>query len=232
MHDVKPEYVIAVAKLMMKGAGEDYINATSSSIATEIHKSQQAASEIIIGLENQNLIERIKSGHGYRIRVTETGIQAVRDLSAMLFSAINYSKIRVVIEGTVVSGIGEGAYYMALEGYRKQFAAKLGYFPYPGTLNVKLTLNSSIRFRERIDHFTYVLINGYSDTKRTYGWVKCYPVSINDNTNIHAHLLALERTHHDDTLVEIISPTCLKEKLRLGTGDNVKITILNSERPS
>ncbi len=232
MHDVKLEYVIAIAKLLMKGAGEDYINATSSSIATEIHKSQQAASEIIIGLENQNLIERIKSGHGYRIRVTETGIQAVRNLSAMLFSAINYAKTRVVIEGTVVSGIGEGAYYMALEGYRKQFAAKLGYFPYPGTLNVKLTLNSSIRFREKIDHFTYVLINGYSDTKRTYGWVKCYAVSINDNTIIQSHLLALERTHHDDTLVEIISPTYLKEKLRLITGDNVKITILISERPS
>jgi riboflavin kinase len=230
MQDVKLEYVITIAKLLMKGAGEDFINATSSSIGTEINKSQQAASKIIIGLENQNFIERIKAGHGYRIRVTEAGVQAVKDVSTTLFSAVNSSKIRVVIEGTVVSGIGEGAYYMALEGYRKQFATRLGYFPYPGTLNVKLSRNHSIRIREKIDHFRYVLINGYSDAKRTYGWVKCYPVSINDNGKIQTHLLVLERTHHDDTMVEIISPTYLKESIGLSTGDKVKITVLNSDQ--
>jgi riboflavin kinase len=224
---VKLEYVLTIAKLLMKGAGEDFINATSSSIGTEINKSQQAASKIIIGLENRNLIERIKVGHGYKIRVTESGVVAVREVSNMLISAVNYSKIKITIEGTVVSGMGEGGYYMSLEGYRKRFENRLGYIPYPGTLNLKLSGNLSIKNRERIDQLPYILINGFSDSKRSYGWVKCYAVLINGNHNIQAHVLVLERTHHDNTVIEVISPNYLKEALGLRNGDDVRITLVN-----
>ena len=34
--------------------------------------------------------------------------------------------------------MGEGSYYMSLKGYKKQFKEKLGYEPFPGTLNLKL----------------------------------------------------------------------------------------------
>ena len=224
MRQIKLEYIVTLAKLLTKGAGREFIEATSTSIATEISKSQQAASKIILELENLNLIERVKKGHGFRIHVTDEGVMAVRDVSSMLMTAIDSSN-SMTIEGTIVSGVGEGGYYMALDGYRKQFRTKLGYVPYPGTLNVKILGNPSIRNREKIEYMPYIFIKGFSDLKRTYGWVKCFPAIINDNSAIQAHLLLLERTHYDKSMVEMIAPEYLKGILRLANGDGINILV-------
>jgi riboflavin kinase len=225
MRHIKLEYIVTLAKLLTKGAGREFIEATSTSIATEINKSQQAASKIILDLENLNFIERVKKGHGYRIHVTDEGLMAVKDVSSMLMTAVDFSTKSMMIEGTIVSGVGEGGYYMALDGYRKQFRTKLGYIPYPGTLNVKISGNPSIRNREKIEYMPYIFIKGFSDLKRTYGWVKCFPAIINDNSAIQAHLLLLERTHYDKTMVEMIAPEYLKGILRLANGDGIKILV-------
>ena len=224
MRHIKLEYIVTLAKLLTKGAGREFIEATSTSIATEISKSQQAASKIILELENLNLIERVKKGHGFRIHVTDEGVMAVRDVSSMLMTAVDSSN-SMMIEGTIVSGVGEGGYYMALDGYRKQFRTKLGYIPYPGTLNVKISGNPSIRNREKIEYMPYIFIKGFSDSKRTYGWVKCFPAIINDNSAIQAHLLLLERTHYDKSMVEMISPEYLKGVHGLANGDAIKILV-------
>lgn len=225
MRYIKLEYIVTLAKLLTKGAGNEFIGATSTNIATEINKSQQAASRIILNLENLNFIERVKKGHGYRIRVTDEGILAVKEVSSMLITAVDSSTRPLIIEGTIVSGIGEGGYYMALDGYRKQFKTKLGYIPYPGTLNIKISGNPSIRNRDKIDYIPYVFIKGFSDLKRTYGWVKCFPVIINDNGGVQAHLLLLERTHYDKSMVEIIAPVYLKGLLGLTNGNEIKILV-------
>jgi riboflavin kinase, archaea type len=223
MVNVRLEHVLTIAKLLLKGAGKDFVEVTSTSVGTEISKSQQATSKIILELENQNFIERIKMGHGFRIHVTEKGIEMVKDVSSLLISAINFSNPTIIIEGVIVSGIGEGGYYMSLPGYKKQFESRLGYIPYAGTLNVKVSDNPSLRNRKKIERIPYILIKGYNDSKRTYGWVKCFPVSINDTPNIDAHLLILERSHYDESLVEIISSVPLKDSLRLRNGDKIKI---------
>lgn len=224
MRQIKLEYIVTLAKLLTKGAGREFIEATSTSIATEINKSQQAASKIILELENLNFIERVKKGHGFRIHVTDEGVMAVRDVSSMLMTAVDSSN-SMTIEGTIVSGVGEGGYYMALDGYRKQFRTKLGYIPYPGTLNVKISGNASKGNRERIEHIPYIFIKGFSDVKRTYGWVKCFPAIINNNSAIPAHLLLLERTHYDKSMVEMISPEYLKGVHGLANGDGIKILV-------
>jgi riboflavin kinase len=71
----------------------------------------------------------------------------------------------------------------------------------------------------------YIFIKGFSDIKRTYGWVKCFPAIINDNSAIQAHLLLLERTHYDKSMVEMIAPEYLKGILRLANGDGIKILV-------
>ena len=65
------------------------------------------------------------------------------------------------LEGKVVSGMGEGAYYMSLEGYRMQFNDKLGYEPYAGTLNLKLLNQSSMRMRSMMDNYPSVFVRGF-----------------------------------------------------------------------
>ncbi|MEM3054151.1 MAG: DUF120 domain-containing protein, partial [Candidatus Bathyarchaeia archaeon] len=45
----------------------------------------------------------------------------------------------ICLKGKVFSGTGEGAKFMELPWVKKQMEEKLGFAPYPGTLNIKLS---------------------------------------------------------------------------------------------
>jgi riboflavin kinase, archaea type len=225
MQDIKYEYVITLAKLLLKGAKDDFIKFTSTEIGIEINKSQQAASKIILELQEMKYVERVKKGHGYMIRVTEEGLSSVKKMSDFLNLALYSLPGSIHFNGILVAGMGEGKYYMSLEGYRKQFERKIGYIPFPGTLNIRIIDSLSLENREKIERFRYQFIDGFRDSERTYGWVKCYPALINGNENIQSDLLILERTHHDKNMLEIISPVNIKQVLHVKNGDYVKVTL-------
>jgi riboflavin kinase, archaea type len=229
MQDIKSEYIITLAKLLLKGAKDNFIEFTSTDIGIEINKSQQAASKIILELQEMKYVERIKKGHGYMIRVTEEGLSSVKKMSEFLNMALNSSPGNIHFNGILVSGMGEGKYYMSLEGYRKQFKKKIGYIPYPGTLNIRIFDPLSLENREKIERFGYQFIDGFRDSERTYGWVKCYSAIMNDNVDIQSDLLILERTHHDKNMLEIIAPVNIKQLMGLKNGDNVKVTLQASK---
>ena len=229
MQDIKSEYIITLAKLLLKGAKDNFIEFTSTDIGIEIDKSQQAASKIILELQEMKYVERIKKGHGYMIRVTEEGLSSVKKMSEFLNMALNSPPGNIHFNGILVSGMGEGKYYMSLEGYRKQFKKKIGYIPYPGTLNIRIFDPLSLENREKIERFGYQFIDGFSDSERTYGWVKCYSAIMNDNVDIQSDLLILERTHHDKNMLEIIAPVNIKQLMGLKNGDNVKVTLQASK---
>jgi riboflavin kinase len=190
-------------------------------------KSQQASSNILLELERMRFIERSRVAHGYKIRVTKEGFSEVKRLSLVLNSAVNLFNQELCFEGRVVSGVGEGAYYMSLEGYRKQFEKKIGYIPFLGTLNLEISDDLSIENRENLESRNCYFINGFSDPNRSYGWVKCYPAIINNNKKIKSHLLILERTHHAKNMLELISPINLKRVLSIRNGDYVDFKIKN-----
>jgi len=48
MQEIKYEYVVTLAKLLLKGAKDNFVKFTSTDIGIEINKSQQAASKIIL----------------------------------------------------------------------------------------------------------------------------------------------------------------------------------------
>ena len=114
---------------------------------------------------------------------------------------------------------------MSLNGYRMQFNDKLGYEPYAGTLNVKLLDQSSIRMRSMIDSCPSVFVSGFNDSSRSYGWVKCYPATLNDGAIDKAAVVVLERTHYDNSMLEVIAPICIKDSLGMKNGDLVKVFV-------
>ena len=227
MQEIKYEYVLTLANLLLKGAKDNFVKFTSTDIGIEINKSQQAASKIILELQELKYVERVKKGHSYLIRVTEEGLETVKKMSDFFNMALYSLPENIHFNGVLVSGMGEGKYYMSLEGYRKQFQRRIGYIPFPGTLNIKLIDSLSLDNRAKIESFRYQLIDAFHDSERTYGWVKCYPVIINGNKNIQSDLLILERTHHDKNMLEIISPVNIKKVLRLRNGNTVKVTMQN-----
>ena len=174
-------------------------------------------------LELGGFIERIQSGRKQSIKITNKGFIELSTLHNLLSKLISKSPNSLSIVGTIISGMGEGAYYMSMKGYTKQFKSKLGYVPYPGTLNVQLKEKKFSEAISQLSNYEGVKINSFSDGKRTFGWVKCFKSKINNK--IDCELILLERTHYDTTIVEFIAKSNIRKSLKIGNKSNAKIKI-------
>lgn len=223
MQELKLQHILTLAELFAKGARYNFIPITTSSLGKSINKSQQAASKHLLELESDGYVERLRSGAKVSVRITTKGHAEMLKIFSTLKSSLETSPSFIEFKGIIISGMGEGAYYMSMKGYTKQFKSKLGYVPFPGTLNVKLKDKEFIEAKRLLDAHPAILVNGFSDGKRTYGWVKCYPAKVNNSVDVA--LILLERTHHDDSIIELISKENIKKSLRLSTGSQITIRV-------
>ena len=180
MTDLKTQHLLTLSHLFSKGGKHNFVTITTTSLGKNIGKSQQAASLHLKELEAGGFIERIYHGRTFSVRITQKGYSEISTLYHMLSKSISISPSHLELNGKVVSGMGEGEYYMSLKGYTKQFKTKLGYIPFPGTLNVKLNDEKYIQAVNHLSEHTGVKINSFSDGKRTFGWVKCFHGTINN----------------------------------------------------
>lgn len=225
MNTITFQHIVILSELLLCGAKNNYVELTTTEIAKKIKRSQQLASKELLDLEFFGYISRNKKSKKYTIKVTEKGYQQVYDLFLFLKTAIESFKYIIDFEGHIITGMGEGAYYMSLNGYKQQFKEKLGYEPYPGTLNIKLNSMLYVEAKKEMLKYPSIDIEGFSDQSRTFGWVKCYPAYINDSVNINSSILILERTHYDDSIIEIIAPFSIKEQFSLKNGDYIRLKV-------
>ncbi len=225
MPEIKLQHILTMTKLLQHGAKYNFIQLTTTDLGKFINRSQQAASKHLLDLESAGYIERLRKGHKLGVKVTNKGYSQIEILFSALKYAIESTPFTIDFKGTIVSGMGEGAYYMSLDGYKKQFKKKLGYEPYPGTLNVKLVDQISMNSRREISRYPSIFINGFSDNSRTYGWAKCYKADINGGVLNDAAVLVLERTHYDDSMLEVIAPISLKQTMGIKNGDEISVRI-------
>ncbi len=223
MNELKIQHILTLTHLLSKGAKHNFVTITTSSLGKKINKSQQAASKYLLELENEGFIERIISGRNTSVKITSKGYSEMVKLSTELQKSLESYPSHVELKGKVISGMGEGAYYMSLKGYTKQFKSKIGYVPFPGTLNVKLDKKEYTEAVRQFEALDGNIIDGFSDGKRTYGWVKCFDAKLNHS--IDCQLIRLERTHHDTSIVELISKTNLRKSSKITDGSTVTITI-------
>jgi len=122
--------------------------------------------------------------------------------------------------------MGEGRHYIALDGYAQQFHDRLGYTPYPGTLNLELD-QQSIRARTALTRHEGIAIDAWESDDRTYGSATCYPVLLRFEgaRTDRAHIIVPDRTHHDTSQLEVIAPKRLREELGLVDGDAVTLEL-------
>jgi riboflavin kinase len=228
MTELKIQHILTLTHLLSKGAKYNFVTITTSSLGRNIKKSQQAASKHLLELENKNFIERIISGRKISVKITPKGYSELVKLTNVLQKHLTSSPSHVLLKGTLVSGLGEGAYYMSLEGYSKQFKTKIGYIPFPGTFNVKLGKKEYTEAISQFEEMEGIHIDGYSDGKRTYGWVKCFKAKL--NSTIDCQLIRLERSNHDTSIIELISKNSLRKTAKLSDNSKVTITIpINGE---
>jgi riboflavin kinase len=223
MTELKIQHILTLTHLLSKGAKHNFVTVTTTSLGKGIKKSQQAASKHLLELENNQFIERIISGRNISVKITPKGFSEMVKLSTILQKSLDSSPSHVDLQGTLVSGMGEGAYYMSLKGYTNQFKSKIGYVPFPGTLNVRLDKKVHQEAIKQFESLEGITVKSFSDGKRTYGWVKCFPAKLNNSIN--CQLIILERTHHDDSIIEIISKICIRKSGKLKDGSKVTIKI-------
>lgn len=211
-------------KLSEMGAYRRIAKISTEYLAEKLGISQQTASRYLIELERKGWIQRNITPQGSLIKIEEAGTRELQKLYSNLKFLVEKSyPPSVTLEGTVFTGLGEGAYYIAKEHYRKQFAEKLGFDPYPGTLNLKLSTDYDVKTRLELDAYPAIEVTGFKNEDRTFGLVKCYPAIVENK--IKGALITALRSHYDISVLEIIAPVCLRKQLNLKDGNKVKVEV-------
>ena len=211
------QYLLATLKALgLLGAMERRIELSSQELATRLAVSQQSASRYLQELDDGQYITRELGVKKQLITITPAGKDALETEYASYQQLFTLSK-KVVFTGRIVSGLGEGKYYTAHPGYQQQFQDKLGFTPYPGTLNVEIP--SLERNKLRLLTSGGITIDEFHTDNRTFGSVQCFTATIN---GVKAAIVLPKRSHYT-AILECISPYHLKNKLHLKDGDTVEI---------
>lgn len=132
----------------------------------------------------------------------------------------------LTLSGEVTTGMGKAQEFLSLPGYVAQFKERLGYEPYPGTLNV--TLTGDLDSRLRVATFDSVPIDSWELDDQSFGGAECYPCHLATRTTEtydDAYILVPDRTDHADDKLELVAPDRLRDRLDLTDGDELVITL-------
>jgi len=211
-------------ELAKLGALSRYVVVSTKVLGERLGVAQQTASRWLVKMERLGYVKREVSGRMSRIKIAERGAKLLDDVRRNLNTIFEQAYKSFVIKGYVFTGLGEGRYYTTIPHYERQFVKKLGFKPYPGTLNLRLEDMSELEKSKMLKAMPGIKIEGFTNGRRTYGSATCYRAIINGK--VEGAVIKCERTHYSDDVIEIISPVCLRKRLGLKDGDEVEIKIL------
>ena len=125
-----------------------------------------------------------------------------------------------MIKGKVVSGTGKGKDFTQLVWARRQFIEKLGFDPYPGTLNLKLESEEDMEEFKMLKRTSSIEIRPESGD---YCVGDCFKVLVENK--IKGAVVIPRVKSYAPNLLEIISPINLRAALNLRHGDLVKLSV-------
>ena len=127
------------------------------------------------------------------------------------------------LTGKIVSGIKQGAFFTQLDWVQEQCLEKLGFKPFPGTLNLELA-NENMAVIEAMQAQEGIELVP-PDSTFCSGFV--FPVTVEGISGAIVAPAADVRVHAKN-IIEIISPIGLKDALAVEDGDWVTLTIDSS----
>lgn len=219
---VKGDRLSLLQLLADRGAAHAAVVVTSQELGHALGISQQSADRHLVALEHARLVERTIAQRRQRVTLTSDGLSVLRR-EYHAYRRIFEGPARLRFSGVVASGLGEGRYYLSQPGYLLQFNERLGYAPYPGTLNVRLRPEEFVRVGSVRD-WKGIRIDGFQASGRTFGGATCYTARLSGRSS---HLIVPDRTHHKD-VIEFIAPEFLREALHVKDGDEVTVEVEES----
>ena len=213
-------YLLETLKeLALLGAIRNKVEISSYELAKQLETSQQTASRYLLDLDNEQLITRELGIKKQLIQITSLGAEVLEEEFSQYKQIFDLSN-KVVFKGKIVSGMGEGKYYTEQDGYVEQFSKKLGFKPYPGTLNVEIKYVERNKLRFLKNHKA-IAIEEFTTKDRSFGGVSCFRAEIN---GVEGAIVFPLRSHYSNIL-ELISPFYLRELLKINDHDEVDIAI-------
>ncbi|MGQ9788462.1 MAG: DUF120 domain-containing protein [Candidatus Hadarchaeaceae archaeon] len=207
--------------LAHEGATNEEIMLSSGALAKHFGVSKQTINRKLGELEGRSLISRRVEPRGQFIRITPAGVSTLRAMHQELEKILKKEPTKITLTGKVVTGMGEGSYYVGHPGYSEQFKRELGFQPYPGTLDIKLD-RVSLELRETLVRLPSKQASGFRTSERTFGPVKLFPSKVKGEK---VAVVIPTRTHHTDIL-EVIAPHNLRKIIGLKDGDQVEVEVL------
>ena len=125
---------------------------------------------------------------------------------------------QLTVTGKIVSGEKKGAFFTQLDWVQNQCQEKLGFKPFPGTLNLEIQADKIPHIEALFKRSGIELVP--PDPKFCTGHV--YPVSI---MGVKGALVAPAEDVrvHGKNIIELIAPTCLKEAMDADDGDEIML---------
>lgn len=123
----------------------------------------------------------------------------------------------MTLTGAVFSGGGEGRKYIEMSWVNQQIKQKLGFAPYPGTLNVMLSKESTQR-RELLEKTPSIKIcpaEGYCTGALFKAFIYTFQCAI----------IVPDVPRYQKEVLEVIAPHNLREALQLEDGSKVTVTV-------
>ncbi|MEM2393609.1 MAG: DUF120 domain-containing protein [Candidatus Bathyarchaeia archaeon] len=128
----------------------------------------------------------------------------------------------ICISGKIFSGAGEGARFTTLPWVRQQIEEKLGFIPYPGTLNVRLS-GHNVVFRKLVEKLKTI------DILPVEGYCRGKCIKARLMKTVECAIVLPEVEGYPEDVIEIIAPINLREKLNLKDGEIVEVEVYFNE---
>jgi len=196
---------------------DESLSLTTTELGHMLGVSQQTASRYLTAIESKGWVERRPSGRGFTLSLTPEGLGVLRNIHCGLGRLLQKKSVKS-FKGAIVSGIGEGAYYIG--EYAGRIEEALGYMPYYGTLNIKFTGG-----KPDLTAYRIASVGKFKSGQRSFGGVDLVPVKLEVRGHtVGCHVIIPERTHHKKDL-ELIAKDNLRRRYGLKDGDAATVTI-------
>jgi riboflavin kinase len=123
----------------------------------------------------------------------------------------------ILFSGTLISGSGGGRKYVELEWVKRQVKDKLGFDPYPGTLNLRLD-SENVKRR--------VVLEKNARLRLCHSEGYCtgllFKAALDD---LPCGVVIPQIENYPENVLEIVASENLKQELRLRDGDLVTVTV-------
>ena len=125
--------------------------------------------------------------------------------------------MKIEVAGMVFTGQGEGRKYVELEWVKQQVKEKLGFDPYPGTLNLRLN-EENVKRR--------VLVERSAELRLCHSEGYCTGLLFEASLDGESCGVVIPQVEeYPKNVLELMASVNLKQKLQLRDGDLVTVTV-------